>query len=86
MNLAQRMIRSFLGTTRAYNHGIRRKYSGDELREIRARNGVGRRHDGEDLYAPNVDAWVRRNQQVNRMYARWLARATLPALRHADHG
>lgn len=78
MNLAKRMLNAFtrsagIPSGRAYGHGRRRPYSIDELREIRARNGVGRRHDGEDRHTPNVDAWVRRNLQVNRMYARWLA-------------
>ena len=58
--------------TRPYEHGPngwrRRQYSGEELRAIRARNGVGRapaRQFGND-------AWVRRCHQVNAMYMRWL--------------
>lgn len=77
MNTAKRMLRAFtrsagIPSGRAYSHGNRRKYTGDELREIRARNGIGRRHNGEDRHAPNVDAWIRRNWQVNAMYIKWL--------------
>jgi hypothetical protein len=51
--------------------GNRTPYTGEQLRDIRAVKGVGKRHVGEDRYAPNVDAWVRRCNQVNAMFTKW---------------
>lgn len=42
MNLAKWLIAAFHGMTPARHTSTRRPYSGDELRAIRKRNGVGR--------------------------------------------
>lgn len=43
--------------------GKRRKYTGAELRAIRATKGVGKNHAGKERFEPEVDAWCR--QAVN---------------------
>lgn len=45
----------------------RQKYTGAELREIRAAKGVGKNHAGEHRYDPHIDAWCRQRVQMQQM-------------------
>lgn len=64
-------FRNLFIDTRPRDGWRRRPWTGEELRGIRAAKGVGRLHQDEDRHAPTVDAWVRRCDQVNRMYDQW---------------